>query len=437
LLAVMACQDTQPTHPLARAPRSPNRTVIPASNSYGLNMGGFAGNSAESVAGYMNQGNIGWVRSGIAWYNVEALWIWRGHDCHTDVNESRDASIWQWGPSDEAYTRAVNNGLNLEFILGGTPCNESTMADSGEEIAIRANPDTVGWALFVQRVVNRYPNVKAWGILNEVNDIGQYKGAPGLSRTEAYAQLIRVAAPIIHAAGGSVVALELGDVSSDGIPREDWVSQVFQLVGDNIDILGLHEYNLNVAWVNSASAAAAAAAPNSPGAYNIWMTEAGYPAELPNESELETNLSSYLTALQGGGAPAWKKLFYWNGYTTAADNDSRNVFNSDGVNPVTPKVAYHTYKCGTQGLPLGGCALFINGPTSVRPNALCEWWVTADYSVSNPYQWRINGNPVGPNDAFADLQAPSSDFDLTVSVGPAGTVTRRITVSSSASICPH
>jgi hypothetical protein len=100
---------------------------------------------------------------------------------------------------------------------------------------------------------------------------------------------------------------------------------------------------------------------------------------------------------------------------------------------------------GTRGVtvvnpnPLSATA--IGGPSSVRPNRQCYWWVTASGGTpSYSYSWSGGSSGTsGGSDYYAN--SPSSgSFTVSVTVsdalGAQVTKSKNVTVSSSAGICP-
>lgn len=82
----------------------------------------------------------------------------------------------------------------------------------------------------------------------------------------------------------------------------------------------------------------------------------------------------------------------------------------------------------------------ISGPTSVKPRALCEWTAIVSAGVSPyTYLWKLNGNQVSTDDwfQFSNLGSGSFILSLTVTdaIGTVKTVSKTVTVSSSAAVC--
>ncbi|HET7632709.1 MAG TPA: glycosyl hydrolase [Gemmatimonadaceae bacterium] len=423
---------------------------LPSTNAFGVNVNLFydwQGRSAynhglDSVASLVWAAGIGWVRESFDWYLFES------------DSSDRDTSKWNWTWPDSSYNLARHHGLNILGILAYPPMSESSDTITGDSLVNiqRSAPrDTAGWLNYVSAVVHHYPDVRYWEIWNEPN-VGYFRVYNGLSQSEEYARLVRVAAGPIHSAGDYVVGGVIAYVTSSD--STDWkilpsafIDSVFGIwdVGDSIDVLSVHYYSTD-AWtdgltttLNDLNADVHAAQSTSPAYGQIWVTEAGAgkPSDQADTVKNALALSQFVRVYAAGGAPSFKKLFFWHAYADSGPAPGGITRNYESGYPESTK-AYREYAAYTK------YAAAIEGPTKVKPNATCEWWTSVTGGVpaqaSSPsytYAWQP-GSYTGEDYDYTNGGA-SFTMVLTVtdSNGVPAVASLPVTVASNAMTCPY
>lgn len=305
------------------------------------------------VVDWLAFGRVRWVRVSVNWYEAQDS----GQPCTAPPNQT-----FQWATVDKTVDTATHAGLHVLGVLAYPPLTEIQNSCNNTGNAVYAFPptDTVHWKNFVQAAVSHFGGrITYWNIWNEINNddpsTGSFRLPPGWTRAQTYADLINSAAPIIHAAGGKVVALEVNGIADPLHPEfRALADSVMQLAGNNIDIASIHQYGIDSASVinavNAASASIGQTPGGSPSAGNVWITEAG---DATNDdstdvdgqaSRLQSLLFTSLAA-QSGVAPALTGFFYWHAWEGHNhDPYTRGILTGVGTGNVQPKHAWDWYR---------------------------------------------------------------------------------------------
>lgn len=159
--------------------------------------------------------NIKWVRAVISWGQMEAV-----------------KGTWDHSLNDRMMDRAKQDGVDVLAILCGSPL----WANGGKKSTIGPYPptDIEGWCNYIQKVVDRYPEIQYYEIWNEQN-IGFWLPKPSPAE---YLVLLKAACALLHFLGKTVV---LGGLSGPGWP---YLQNLMNLGGgDYFDILNYHPYS--------------------------------------------------------------------------------------------------------------------------------------------------------------------------------------------------
>jgi len=180
-------------------------------------------------------------------------------------------------------------------------------------------PNLQKWSNFVSAVVQRYGNdVKYYAIWNEPNCGALMSPSnPSIKASGSeYAQLVIAAAPIIHAAGGYVIAGENEWAGEDGqcYASYSWMQALASAANGSIDAYSMHKYAQTASDVLSAVQSLRNAL-NAMGIYKpIWLTEYGLSADSLGRESLKYPDAVAKSDLIGGvlSSSLFAKAFPWH-----------------------------------------------------------------------------------------------------------------------------
>lgn len=293
-------------------------------NPFGIYIGNPGGTPAtgQALLDSLSASNIGWLRTGTWWREVEQLGP-EGFEASRDTGDiSRLIKTLQWARQRGQKAYVIIHIYPPNWARGGSsvPHYYEPTCDHFDE-----------WAAFVGKVVDALDTlgVRHYSIHNEPADTAQFKTrmCHGPAWYYDYGELTRRAATVIKAkrAENKVIFWEQGSWDSKrNISLMPALSYLLQSLGSLVDIVGVHNYSMPPANQSFLDAAGGAfnemnnvMAPNV-GDKELWLTEFGGNAlgVVPGQNRVYTtwdqrdNLARVLLMfLQSGRSPKWTKVF--------------------------------------------------------------------------------------------------------------------------------
>lgn len=190
--------------------------------------------------------------SGIAWVRFDMNWF--------QVEPSHGS--YSWTEADRFVDHARSLGLNVFVTVAyspawavGVPCNDADPNDLNH--CLNAPPSTASWTSFLTAAVSRYGDrVKAWGMWNEPNLAGFFRGTrqqyvdgilvPGSAAVHAACADCLVLGPELSNLRGADWDAEEGECYPVlGCRYNSWevsLREILKAAGSSIDVITHHRY---------------------------------------------------------------------------------------------------------------------------------------------------------------------------------------------------
>ena len=341
-------------HPDCNVPPPP---PIATNGRFGVDGGGLdnpnlTGAQVRRILGHAKQSGAGFVLDVIYWDFAQPTW--------GQFDPGYMASV------DTFVTAAIDSGLTpyIKFqrspawarlcYAGSTDCDSTSTVDSPPHPAMFN-----AWKDFISGVLDRYPQVKYWGVWNEPNTgFLNYNGYANWF--DAYSLLFHYAADVIQSKPGRViVGPELGWGYSDrGLsPEAEFQNFVNQMAWRfrPQDVLSFHYYNPGNLLPGRVSLLESYATSAGLSQNEIWVTEAGdgYAAGEGSDDWYQArSVTDFYQGLLTSPTRQWTKLFkfaLWN------ESDFELIRNADTATP-TFRPAYFCYQSLARNFTLAaGC----------------------------------------------------------------------------------
>lgn len=422
--ALAACDSDRSLGPAERispmrVPSRATRTVIDVSpgSEYGID---FTGNYL-----WDNDPTIRQVRlrraaelmsaAGVRFARVTAYWylLQQGGD--------NTFAPWEVARLRDGIQALIATGITPYITLEATACFARSTAFPCDNTQVYSPPDNEAhwqaWTTYVQQMMQEFPEVHYWGIWNEPNSA--FLLPNGGDRLGAYKQLVERAAPTIHAAGGIVIGLDLGDSSdpSNGLTREQWLTNFLSTHGSYIDVVAVHLYG-DLTSSDFARDMQTYSNLLSGGPWYLWLTEVAIGGGRATDQEQAAHLTTVYQTMNGMVGSRWSKTFYFNSGTFILPDTNWGIVRDLGTTSQTGRPAYYSLKAMTPG-PLEA---YLQGPVDAyaSPNCHLQYIVHASkgaggYTYSG---WETDGTVLSQNSEW-----------MTVAFPVAGTHYVRVTVT--------
>lgn len=310
-------------------PPPPPPPSITTNPKFGLVGGGLddphlTSTQVRRILGHAKQSGAGFVLDVIYWDFAQPTW--------GQFDPSYMASV------DTFVTAAIDSGLTpyIKFqhtpdwvrLCPGPDCDPNSTVDSPPHPALFN-----AWQSFISDVLDRYPQVKYWGVWNEPNgfsvdtvtgDTTRFLNHNGYATWfDAYYLLFASAADVIQSKPGRViVGPELGWGPSDrGLSPETEFANFVNALNYRFrpqDILSVHFYGPASDLATRIPVLERSATNAGLSANQIWVTEVGdgsSAAEGSDDSYQAHSVTAFYQTFLSSSVPQWTKLFkfsLWN-----------------------------------------------------------------------------------------------------------------------------
>lgn len=406
-----AIESVSGVSPFGVPPRS-SRTVVPLDpdSPFGID---FNGNHIYDNATTKSQAAQMMAQAGVRFARIAVYWN------YMEQGQSNGLTPWEQAKLDTTVNALISVGIEPYITLEGTACFAISKAFSDSTCtwtAIHHTPDSEAhwqaWPAYVQEMVQAYPQVHYWGIWNEPNSdfLIPWTG----DRLTAYKRLVEAASPIIRAAGGKVIAPDLGDgVDSLNISPTDaptWLANFMAADGSLVDIVAVHYYggSGSQSYVQTMGNFA-----NAAGGKDVWLTEVA-PGNWESgvaDADQAWNLAAVYRAMLSWQVPKWKKTFYFTAGEFDAPANS-GIVHDLGLTSQTPRPAYDSLKSIASVLPTS-----LNGPEFLYGQPQTYTWNAVASGGTSPYTfvWEVDDTePYG--DSWQSIPAADGANSLSLFV---------------------
>lgn len=276
-----------------------------------------------------NQANIGWLRTGFVWSQI-----------------NRKKGEWDFAKHDSVVDQCEKSGVKIMGLLHGAPQWAEPVIE---------NLDT--WREFVRTTVTRYKGrVPAWQMWNEPNLESFWKSP----NPEHYAALLKVSYEEIRKADPKAIVV-WGATS-----QLDWefLKVALPLSDGKFDVMSVHPYGYG--------------SPRAPEAYiadslydlrkllkitgigerPIWFTEWGWPTHTGRRGMRDREQGQYIARAYICALQAGLERGFWYEFQERAEGDEVNedAFGIVEYN-LKPKPAYYAYRTLIKASPAGSIAI--------------------------------------------------------------------------------
>lgn len=234
---------------------------------------------------------------GMTWLRVDADW--------SGIEPTQ--GTFNWTQTDRLAANAPKYGIQLDFILDGTPTYGRAVASC--RVNEFCQPDATKFATYAQAVARRYApkGVHAYEVWNEPNGQGFWEPKPNASQ---YVSILKASYPLIKAADPLSTVISAGlepqatyaRGQSADIPATDYETSMYTAGAKNyFDALGFHPYSYPTAplesqpWngftilTDATPSIRSIMTANGDTAKQVWLTEVGAPTNGPGGVTTCTN----------------------------------------------------------------------------------------------------------------------------------------------------
>jgi hypothetical protein len=271
------------------------------------------------------------VAAGISWARVDFNW---------NLIEPNPGQ-WDFRVTDSVYNKAQELGIKLYPSIGYTPA----WANGGSSNKHHPPLRTKDWKNFVRKVVERYPEIKHWGIWNEP-DLERFFAVPGSSEDRAVKYVSDIYLPAFEVIDDIRKARDKKDLKIIGPEISEshaFLSYFLENVGQKVDIISVHAYKSGgdsvttiINKVHDYHETVKRYLPDAP----IWLGETGWQVRDFGEETQANNLEEFLTKTECFGFLEKVFIYHFEGDPL----DYGLTYFDRQINKLLTKPAYHRYQ---------------------------------------------------------------------------------------------